>query len=81
LLVISGGRLLERDPSMREFMIEERASMEEDFKRGKRDTRASETGDGENFTEWATGGSRHSIWWVLPHRKVRLCTYIQGEII
>jgi len=61
-------------------MIEERASMEEDFKRGERDMRASETGDGENFTEWATGGvvgSRHSIWWVLPHGKVRLYRVIK----
>jgi hypothetical protein len=82
---------LERDPSIREFMIEERASMEEDFKRGEREMRASETGDGENFAKRATRGvvrSRHilmfgghSIWWVLPHRKVRLCTYIQGVII
>jgi len=40
-------------------MIEERASMEEDFKRGEREMRASETGDGENFTKRATGGSRH----------------------
>jgi hypothetical protein len=35
------------------------------------------------FTQGGEGGvrSRGYVWWVLPHGKVRLCTYLQGSDI